>query len=130
MKRLLLIIFVVISLLVSTNVFAQDVHATATWEQPDYAKVNYWVLYWGLSPGGPYVEGNVTITKELLQPNQTAPVMITYPADVKTTYYYVLIAFKDRDHFSGFSNEADLEVDFIELPLEPVQFNIIIRPAP
>ncbi len=130
MKRVFLIIFVAILLLIPPNVVAQDVNATFAWEQSDYDATNYWKLYWGLTSGGPYAVDLLKITKELAQESQTAPVVINYPADAKTKYYYVLVAFKDTTHFSGNSNEVFFEADFIEAPGTPVQLRIIITPAP
>ena len=115
---------------ISMNVYADDVDATFEWTQTDYDKVNYWILSWGVSSGGPYTVKSVQIPKSIIDPEQMVPVIIQYPANAKTTYYYVLRAFVDAEHFSGNSNEVFLEIDFIYTPQDPVQLKVLIIPGP
>ncbi|MCP4156686.1 MAG: hypothetical protein GY757_53730 [bacterium] len=129
--RFMAILFVLLFLLLTVAAQAGDVDATFAWEQTDYAEVNYWILYWGSAAGGPYDTGQQQITKTLLQESQTVPVVIPYPPDAKTTYYFVLVAFKTvaaGDLFSANSNEVSLEVDFI-LPQQPLQLRVTITPG-
>ncbi len=129
MKKFIAIIFVVLLLMFPMSAIADDVNATFSWTQTDYDQVTYWVLYWGSATGGPYTVGNTQIDKSIIDPQQTAPVIIQYPPNAKTTYYYVLVAFHDADHFSSNSNETELEVDFILIPGAPVQLQVIITPG-
>jgi len=128
MKKLLSFLIVVL-FLVGVPALADDQDATFAWEQPDYDKVNYWILYWGGAAGGPYDVGQVQIDKTMLQESQSVPVVIPYPPDAKTTYYYVLVAFIDSAKFSGNSNEVLLEVDFRIPPGTPLQLRVTITPG-
>lgn len=130
-KVLLSIVVLLLALLVPAFAVAQTapVDATFAWEQPDYENVNYWILYWGDQPGGPYTVGEVRIDKTQVGENQSAPVTIPYPDGAKTTYYFVLVAFQDVDHYSDNSNEVPLEIDFIPLPGTPVNLRVTITPT-
>lgn len=128
-KFFILIAFLFV-LLVPVITLAQSapVDATFAWEQPDYDECNYWILYWGAQSGGPYTVGQVRIDKEILQPEQSKQVTISYPENAKTTYYFVMVAFKDETIYSNNSNEVPLEVDFRNPPGTPVNLRVTIIP--
>lgn len=128
MKRLFVIMIMAMFFVFPMNVFSADVDRTFAWEQADYDVVNYWKLCWGAASGGPYDIDCRQIDKTMIQESQEAPVTIPYPDNAKTTYYFVLVAFTDVDHFSGNSNEVPLEVDFIPIPATPVNLRVKIIP--
>ena len=129
MRKKFLILLMSFLFFLPCYALAGDVDATFAWEQTDYDKVNYWILYWGAAAGGPYEVGQQQIDKTMLQESQTAPVVIPYPADAKTTYYYVLVAFVDTTLFSPNSDEVFLEVDFRIPPDQPLQLRVTITPG-
>ena len=129
MKQFLIALTLSIILIIPISALSQEpVNRTFQWEQSDYDKVNYWILYWGLTSGGPYGVDYKRIDKTILAESQEAPVVIHYPANAKTKYYFVLMAFWDAEHHSGFSNEVSLEMDFIYTPQDPLQLRVIITP--
>ena len=127
MKRFLT--FLLIALLLGTAAYADDKTATFEWDYPsDYDTITHYVLYWGATAGGPYDVGQQRIEKSDLGGGTTADIVITYPPNAKTTYYYVLVAFRD-DLFSENSNEVSLEVDFRIPPNQPLNLRVTISPA-
>lgn len=129
MRKLMAIIMVVfVSLLICNAAVAGDVDARFSWTQPDYDVVNYWVLYWGDTDGGPYEVGSLQFDKTALQPDQSNVFTIPYPDGAKTTYYFVLVSFVDAEHYSGNSNQVPLEIDYIPIPGEPLQLQVTIIP--
>lgn len=128
MKKFLIAVLTILILGSVAPAMAQNVDANVSWTQSDYDQVNYWILYWGATAGGPYDVGQQRIDKTMLQPDQSETVTIQYPANAKTTYYFVIVAFKDASLFSGNSNEFPFTVDFVK-PGEPVDLRITIIPA-
>jgi len=127
-KIVLLILFLLVPLLVVTPAPAADVPALFEWVQPDYDIVNYWVLYWGDTTGGPYEIGSQQFDKADLVEDQSNTFTIPYPDGAKTTYYFVLVSFVDTEHYSGNSMEVYLEIDYIPVPGEPLQLKVTIIP--
>lgn len=121
-----LLIALFMGFVVSSTCYAEDKQATFGWDMPpDYDTITHYVLYWGLATGGPYDTGQARIEKSDLAGGTTANITINYPPNAKTTYYYVLVAFRD-DLFSANSNEVDLEVDFRQAPATPLNLTVTI----
>ena len=124
MKKILAVFAML--LVITTAAFADDKQATFSWDMPaDYDTITHYVLYWGAATGGPYDVGQARIEKTDLAGGTSADITITYPPDAITTYYYVLVAFRD-DIFSPNSNEVSLEVDFRVPPNQPLNLQVII----
>jgi len=99
---------------------ADDKSVTFAWDYPtDYDQITHWKLYWGTQAGGPYETGEAQINKSMLGSTTQTDIVIQYPPNAKTTYYYVLVAFKD-ELYSANSNEVSVEGDFRENPLAPL----------
>lgn len=99
-----LILITATLLLVPINASADIVGATATWTQPDIDNVDYWILYWGATSGGPYGVGSVTIQKsDLIGGVTKKDINVDFPVGV-TAYYFVIVAFNAEGN-SADSNE-------------------------
>lgn len=128
MKKLILTLLTF--LLLAGTAFTANVNLTATWEQPDYDRVDKWVLFHSTTAGGPYAPIGTLTKAEAETEGLLKEFDVTSPDGQKVTHYFVVVAYDDdMGTFSGNSNEASKEIDFT-----PVQaagnLTVILRVTP
>lgn len=127
MKKVALAVLVLFCVF-AIPVQADDIVHTFAWDQEaNIDVVNYWMIYWGTTAGGPYDVGSVRIDKVSETVAQQADATVIYPGGQKTTMYFVCVSFIDSEHFSINSNEINHTEDLIGQPACAVNFRFILN---
>lgn len=127
MRRLfILTVAILFSLLVGTA-YAGNVNLTAAWDQTDYERVDRWVIFYSTASGGPYSEIGTLTKAEAEAGGVTKEFILGSPDGEKIIYFFVVRAYDDDNGIeSGYSNEADHEVDFTAV-LNPTTLTVTIK---
>ena len=121
MKKLILILAI---LLIAFPAYGAEI--LFQWEQdisPDFAG---WKLYMNTEPGvtsdgEPFAE----ILYETQSDTYTTEQVIEPPANVETTYYFVMTAYDHNGNESDISEEVNVTFDY-EAPAKPFSFTVTI----
>jgi hypothetical protein len=123
MKQLITILLIVFC---ASICFAGSKTLQAEWQQeiPAGADLAGWKFYKGTVSGGPYALEK-TINFVSAQSVYTDSVPVIVPDNAVTNLYFVLTAFDVSGNESVYSNEANIQIDFMP-PSSPFQFKFKI----
>lgn len=127
MKKIFKLLLIVSFMIWPLIALAGEKTIELEWEHPDPVaqRVVEFTIYHSLTAGGPYTP-LFDVTFSGSQETYSGEGTLQSPDGEETMHYFVATATDDQNNESGYSNEASVEIDFLN-PDNPVTLRAIVK---